>query len=158
MSLPHSNPALQQKGADLIDDARALADQPLTNAMERLQIELIGSLCRHELHGGPLHRLGNRLCVAEVVLLPLRIGTHVLCRHQPGVVAKPLELATEMMGADACLHADEARRHVGEPHIHLASRPLLPQHDRAAGIKADNVERVLADIDANHSDRAVELL
>ena len=32
-----------------------------------------------------------------------------------GVVAKPLEPATEMMRADAGLHTDQARRQVGEP-------------------------------------------
>jgi hypothetical protein len=32
----------------------------------------------------------------------------------------------------------------------LATRPLLPQHDGAARIVAHDVERVLADIDADH--------
>ena len=32
-----------------------------------------------------------------------------------------------------------------------------PQHDRAALIKANNVERVLADIDADDGNRAVEI-
>ena len=54
-------------------------------------------------------------------------------------MAKPLQLPTEMMCTDAGLHADEARRHIGEPRLHLAPRPPLPQHDRAAGIKANNV-------------------
>src|SRR4051794_38119409 len=90
--------------------------------------------------------------------LPLRIRSHVLRRHQPGIVPKAIELATEMMRTDAGLHADQARRHVGQPRLYLASRPLLPQHNSAAVIKADNVERVLADIDADHGDRAVGLL
>jgi len=55
----------------LIDDASALADQPFTHAVERLQVELIGSLRRHELHRRPLHSFGNGLSVAEVVLLAL---------------------------------------------------------------------------------------
>src|SRR5258708_2443104 len=37
------------------------------------------------------------------------------------VVAKHLELATEMMRADAGLHTDQARRQVGEPRFHLAA-------------------------------------
>jgi hypothetical protein len=36
--------------------------------------------------------------------------------------------------------ADQARRHVGKSCAHLATRPLLPQHDRGALIKANNVE------------------
>src|SRR5215813_753894 len=63
-----------------------------------------------------------------------------------------------MMGADACLHTDQARRQVGEPRLHLAARPLLPQHDGAAVIMTHEVERVLANIDADHCDHCVEVL
>jgi len=38
------------------------------------------------------------------------------------------------MCADAGFHADQARRYIGEPRFHLATRPLLPQHDGAARI------------------------
>jgi hypothetical protein len=71
-----------------------------------LQVELLGRLRRHKLHRGPLHCFGDSLRVAKVVLLPLRIGPHILGRHQTGIVAKRFELATEMMRADAGLHAD----------------------------------------------------
>ena len=37
-----------------------------------------------------------------------------------------------MMRADAGLHADPTRRQIGEPGLHLATRPLLPQHDGTA--------------------------
>jgi hypothetical protein len=109
--MPRSN----RKAADLVDDASALAHQSLTHPMQRLQVELIGALRRHELHRWPLHRLGDRLRVAEVVLLSLRIRANVLRRHQPGIVTKTLELATEMMCPDASLHPDQAGRHVGKP-------------------------------------------
>jgi hypothetical protein len=62
-------PALQQERADLIDDAGALADQPLAHPVERLQVELLGGLRRNELHRWALHHLGDRLRIAEVVLL-----------------------------------------------------------------------------------------
>jgi hypothetical protein len=68
-SLPYCNAALQQK-ADLIDDAGALAHQALPDTVQRLQVELVDRLGRHELHGWALHRLGDRFCVAVVVLLP----------------------------------------------------------------------------------------
>src|SRR3954467_5510580 len=63
-----------------------------------------------------------------------------------------------MMRPDTSLHADQAWRHVRKSCFHLATRPLLMQHDRAAVIKAYNVERVLADIDANHGDGGVDCL
>src|SRR5207245_3357398 len=103
------------EGADLIDDAGALTDQALTHAVERLQIELLGGLSRDELHSRALHRLGDRLGVAEVILLSLGIRAHVLRRHQASVVSEYLQLAAQMMRPDASLHADEARRQVGQP-------------------------------------------
>jgi len=55
-------------------------------------------------------------------------------------VTKRLKPATEMMRAKAGFHADQAPRHIGKPRFHLTTRPLLPQHDRTALIKAQNVE------------------
>src|SRR5450631_2880877 len=62
------------------------------------------------------------------------------------------------MCADASFHADQATRYIGEPRFHLATRPLLPQHDGAARIVAHDVERVLADIDADRGDRGIGCL
>ena len=42
--LPYRDAALQQKGADLIDDAGALTDQSLAHAVHRLQVELLNGL------------------------------------------------------------------------------------------------------------------
>jgi hypothetical protein len=63
------------------------------------------------------------------------------------------------MRADACLHAKfDTAADFGESGLHLATRPLLPQHDGSAPILANDVERVLADIDADYGGRSVELL
>jgi hypothetical protein len=37
------------------------------------------------------------------------------------------------------------------------TRPLLAQHDRTTPIVPYDVERVLADIDADHGDRGIEM-
>ena len=142
----------------MIDDAGALADQARTHPVQRLQVELIRGLRGYELHRRSLHRLGDRLRITEVVLLSLRVGPHVLRRHQPRLVPKGFKLATEVVRSDAGLHADQARRHVGKPCLHLATRPFLTQHDCTTLIVPYDVERVLADIDANHSDCSVECL
>ena len=89
--------------------------------MQRLQVELLCRLRRHELHGWPLHRLGNRLGITEVVLLSLRVGPYVLRRHQSGIVTKRLKLAAEMMRTNTSLHADQAWRHVGKSCFHLTT-------------------------------------
>jgi hypothetical protein len=79
-------------------------------------------------------RLRNRLCITKVVLLSFRIGPHILRRHQPGIVTKRLQLATEMMRADAGLHANQTSWHIGQTRLDLATRPLLAQHNAAAPI------------------------
>ena len=73
-------------------------------------------------------------------------------------MAEGVKLATEVVRSDARLHADQARRHVGKPCLHLATRPFLTQHDCTTLIVTYDVERVLADIDANHGDYGSELL
>src|ERR1700751_2410034 len=62
------------------------------------------------------------------------------------------------MRADAGLPADPTRRQIGQSSLDLATRPLLPQYDSTALILANDVERVLADIDADYIGRSVELL
>ena len=42
--------------------------------------------------------------------------------------------------------------------LYLATRPFLPEYDRTTLIVPYDVERVLADIDADHSDCAIGLL
>ena len=69
--MPDCNTPLQQEGADLIDDAGPLTDQALADAVQGLQVKLVGGLGCNELHGRALHRLGDRLRIAEVVLLSL---------------------------------------------------------------------------------------
>src|SRR6516165_3200365 len=148
--LPHRNSTLQQERADLIDDTGALTDQSLAHPMQRLKVELVSALGGDELHGRALHRFRDRLGIAIVVLFTFAIRAHIFRRHQPGVMAKRLKVAAEMMRADAGFHPDQAWPYIGEPRFDLAARPLLPQHDAAAPILADEVERILADIDPDY--------
>ena len=70
-------------------------------------------------------------------------------------MTKRFEPATEMMCTDAGLHTDQARGHIGKARFDLAARPLLAQHDCAATIEPNNVERVLADIDSDYGHRSL---
>jgi hypothetical protein len=67
-------------------------------------------------------------------------------------VAEGLEPPAQVVGADASLHADEAGRQVGTPGFELPARQLPAQDDGAALIEADEVEGVLADVDAEDGD------
>jgi len=89
--------------------------------MHRLKVQLVDRLGRNELHRRALHGFGNGLRVTEVILLSLRIRPNVSRRHQPSIVAKPLELAAEMVRADAGFHANQTWRHIREPCFHLAT-------------------------------------
>ena len=71
--------------------------------------------------------------------------------------APAIEFAAQVMGTDTGFHADQARRYIGKPRVHLATRPLLPEHDGATRIVAYDVERVLAAINADHGDAAPNL-
>ena len=82
--------------------------------MQRLQIQLLCRLGRHELHRRALHGFGNRFGIIEVVLLSLAIGADIFGRHQPGIVTKRCEFAAQVMCANAGFHADQARRQVGD--------------------------------------------
>src|SRR5947207_10990553 len=93
----------------------------LAYPMQRLQVQLLSGLGRHELHRRALHGFGNRVGIIEVVLLSLAIGADIFGRHQPGIVTKRCEFAAQVMGADAGFHADQARRYIGEPRFHLAA-------------------------------------
>jgi hypothetical protein len=86
--LPDCDTPLQQEGTDLIDDAGPLFDQALADAVQGPQVKLVGGLGCNELHGRTLYRLGDRLRIAEVVLLSSAIRPHIFGRHQPGIVAE----------------------------------------------------------------------
>jgi hypothetical protein len=47
---------------------------------------------------------------------------------------------------------------LASPRFDLAPRPFLPQYDRTALVVSHEVERVLADIDADHGNCAAEFL
>ena len=79
----------------LVDDRSSMTDEPAANPMQRLKIELLRALDRHESHRRPLHRLCDGLGVAVVVLLPFAEGLHVLSRNQPNVMTKGRESAEQ---------------------------------------------------------------
>jgi hypothetical protein len=73
------------------------------------------------------------------------------------LVPKRLQLAGEMMRADAALHPNQAWRQVGKSRLDLATSPLLSQDDRPAPIRAHELKRVLTDVDADDGDSGIEM-
>jgi hypothetical protein len=116
---------------------------------EREQIALLGRLDANEVHGRSLHRLG----IAVIVLVGLDERLDVLRREQGDVMPKWPNLARDMMRARAGLQADEAGWQIDKPAHKLLTRYLVAHRDGAGLVETDQVERILADLEADGSDR-----
>src|SRR5215470_17380522 len=120
--------------------------------MQRQQIALLRGLDRNKVHSRSLHRLGDGLRIAEVVLVAFEKRLNVLGGDEANVVAEWLNLAGNVMRARACLQADKAGRQIHKAADKLVARYLDAHRDRAALVEADEVERVLADVEADCGD------
>jgi hypothetical protein len=136
----------------LVDDCGSVTDQTGANPVQGLQVELLDALGRHKAHGRALHCLGYRFRISEVVLMALEERLHELPRDQLCVMAQRQKLPAKVVGPDASLHPNQAWRHVRQPDLYLTAREFLSQNDLAALIQANNVESVLANVDANRGD------
>ena len=87
LALRRDHSALQQDGAQLIDQSRPLTDQTVPRPMKRLHVELVLALQFDKAHRRARRRLRDPLGVAIVVLLRLDVGSDIFRRHQPHVVA-----------------------------------------------------------------------
>jgi hypothetical protein len=74
-----------------------------------------------DIHRRALHRLGNRFRVAKIVFLPFAIRARILRGHQSRIVTVRLQLAAQVMCANAGFHANQAGRHVGKARFDLAA-------------------------------------
>ena len=68
-------------------------------------------------------------------------------------MAKRDQPAAQMMRANAGLHADQAGRQIRKTVLKLATREHGLQDDDAALVEADQVEDILANIDADDGNR-----
>ena len=152
LALRRDMPTLQQDGAQLIDQSRPLADQPIPRPMQRLNVELILTFQVDEPHRRTGGRFGDPFSVAIVVLLRLDIGSDIFWRHQPDVVAMSGEHTTEMVGAAAGLHPDHALGKLLRQSDQRLTSHLTPHHDRTGPVEPDHAANVLAKIDAKNRD------
>ena len=74
---------LDEEGADLVDRRRPARDQARPHAVAGLQVKLILGLLSDGSQVRAQCRLGDRLSIVVVVLLPLHEGLHVDCRDDP---------------------------------------------------------------------------
>src|SRR6185437_11953870 len=124
-SSPESNAALKKKGSKLIDDAGSSLNEAISDTMNRLQIELIGSLDGYEPHCRTLNSFGDCLSVDVIVLLRFHKRSYELCRDKPQIMAIRNCFSRDMVSAAARLHANETRRSVRQKSEKLGPGKLL---------------------------------
>jgi hypothetical protein len=96
--------------------------------------------------------------IVEIVLLPLVEGLGVFGRHDARLEAQFAQGPTNEMRAQAGFHTDDAAWQLLEGRHQRQTFDLTPQYDLAVEIKADQMEDVLADVDADGSQRGKALL
>ncbi len=77
---------------------------------------------------------------------------HVLRWDQTHIVTKSRKLSCDKMRAGTGFHPDQAARDIAEPASKLMTGYLLLQNNRTALVEPDQMERVLADVDADRAD------
>src|SRR6202051_1561591 len=85
-SLPDNDAAVQKKAANLIDRCSSVADQARPHPVQRLQIQLLGGLGWNKASRWPLHSLGYRMGLSEIILVHLPKRLRIRGRKLPHVV------------------------------------------------------------------------
>jgi hypothetical protein len=142
-ALRHRYAALEEQRPHLVDERSAPRHQPLSDPMQRLQVELRLALKRHEAHRRPLRRLGRCFAVPVVILVVLDVGAHVLGRHQPHLVSLRGQVPAQVVRAAARLKADNAARQVRRQRQHPVPAHPPAQHDRARSVEPHHVHHPL---------------
>ena len=114
-----------------------------------LQVELVLGLLAYGVQIGSKSSLRDRFGIVVVVLLTLDEGPGILRRDDAWRMTEPAERSGDEMRAETRLHPDDASRQLLKCLDQRQSLDLPAEGDLASMIKADKVENVLADIDAD---------
>jgi len=117
--------------------------------VQRLEIQLVVGLDRHEAHPWPTHCLGNRLSIDIVTLVRLHVRLYILRWDQPNFMPLFSQCAAEKMGTTAGFHADQLDLPVRRETQQLQSRELLAHQNFAAQVETNQMKHCLAKVDAD---------
>src|SRR5579871_6632292 len=112
--------------------------------MEGLEVELVLRLLTDYAQIGPQYGLSDRLGIVVVVLLSLYERLHVDRRDDPRLVTQSPQRPADKVGAEARLHADDARRQPSECLNERHPLDLTTKSNLAVRAKANDVEDFLA--------------
>lgn len=148
--------ALKQKGAYLVDDCGAPRDEPVTNPMHRLEVELVIGLNRDEAHVLALDCLRDSFRIDEVVLVGLHKRLHELRRNQPHIVPLLLQDSPEEVCTGTGFETDQRGLHVRRERQQLLLCELLLHQNLARCSQRYKVKRRLAQVDAYRTNLHVD--
>ena len=141
---------LGEQAARLVDQRGSPSHELLTDAMQRLDVELLRALDRDKPHVRAQRRLADRLGITCVVLGAFHVGTNELGVDQPHLEAEIAEPATPVVGATAGLHRDHPRRQLDHRLRELGPAHALRHHRSPARVDAVQLEHALGEIDAKN--------
>src|SRR6478672_11712002 len=109
--------------------------------------------------GLALHSFSDRVCISEVVFVTLAEGLGISWRYLSHIMTERKQLASNIVRRHAGLDTNQARRNIRKPGPNPAAAKLLTQNNRPPVIQPDQMQRVLACINANCAgDYSVRLL
>src|ERR1035441_8570781 len=151
-SFANGDAALQEQLANLVDHRGAAHNPPLAHSVQRLQVELIVGLDRHEAHRRAAYSLGTRFGIDVIVLVRLHVRLHILCRHQARIMPLFPQSAAQKMRSSAGLHADQALAKVRCETKKLKTRALFANYNFTTCGDADKMKDRLPKIDTDCAD------
>jgi hypothetical protein len=117
--------------------------------MKRQHGLLLDILDGDEPHRRPSDRFADRFGLGNIVLVALDVRSHDLWRNQLDGVSQRLQLASPVMRLAAGLHADQARRQVGEEGNKRVALQLLAKNRLAVLVRSAHLEQVLCQVDSD---------
>ncbi len=99
----------------------------------------------------PLHSSSNCICISEVILVTLAKGLGVSGRYLSHIMIERKQFASHKVCRHASLDTDQAWRYVCQPAPNPAASKLLSQNDRFVPIQANQVQGVVACVDADRA-------
>jgi hypothetical protein len=148
MAIPRSSRICPQ----LVHQRCSFANQPISNPVQRLHVQLFGALQLHKAHGWACSSFGNRFRISLIILLCLDIRPDVFRRHQPHFVPLIAQYATKVVRTTARFHRHHAWREPGGQFDHIVPVHPPTDDDLSIGVETDHATGVLAQIDPKNRD------
>jgi len=140
---------LGEQSPSLVDRCRSGLDKTPAHPVDGLDVRLFLGPARHETHMRSTHRLADSCRVVGIVFVRHEVGFNEFGVDAAGRVATFLNDPRPVGRTGACLHADQARRQVGEEGCDLVASEHPAQNDPPLGIDAVELKGVLCQVNTN---------